>query len=729
MRKFRPAVAAVLFLSLSLVVHAQTPLKPRDQTVQGPQTFAIVLGVSKYKFIKPLAYADKDALLFKDYLKSPGGGGVKDDNIFMLLNDKASNANFWGKGFQWLKAKKLQRRDRLFIYLAGHGDAIDEDQFFFLGYDCNPAGDKNNYLVAGAIQLFNLKKKIAAETTKGVEVFFIMDACRSNELPGGISGQNFLNTAISEKKAGEMIMLATGAGQESLEDASIGSGQGLFTYYLVDGLSGLADSIGKPDNRVTFQEIQRYVNRNVPSIALQRFKRKQDPYFCCNENSDKIISTVDTAYLQRWLRTKQQQRRGPGNSFHGEIIQQGYDDDEADTLLVETYNLFNRAISNNKVTGNNSAEEYFNQLNAKYPGNSYTLDAKSTLAVEFITQAQARIDKYLLCGETVNQKEKDANSLSANQLERAIAYVREDDEDFANSLLSRLYLLRAGGSNSSVNISLSNAYNALAIHPEGAYAMNRIALLHLENKRLDSALIYADKAVRTAPNWLCAITTLGIIQKAVSESVGDNKKEKNSVARKSSFGGVLGGGLSRLSPTYTDAPNSNITAVTARDIVKFDLGLIYQIGLGRNLSIRPGAVVSSEGGELIFETTFVTGGQVLRDTLELKNTSITISVPVILHFPGNRIVPYLSFGPSFNYIFSQNERGSSRVPIKKSAVLGDVGIGAEIAVGKTRLLLCPEIKYSQGISNQRVDARTDFTNNLSALRKRGITFSVFLKRK
>jgi uncharacterized caspase-like protein len=245
----------------------------------------MIMGISTYKYVRPLAYADKDAEMFRDYLKSPAGGKLKEDNIYCLLNEQATSANFYSKGFQWLKVKSLQKGDRLFIYLAGHGDAIDEDQFFYLAYDCNPAGDKNNYLVGGAIQLFNLKKKIANETAKGVEVYFIMDACRSNELPGGTEGQNFLNAAISEKRAGEIIMLATGAGQESLEDASIGSGHGLFTYYLVDGLTGLADSSGTADNKITLQEIQKYVDANVPSVALQRFKRKQDPFFCCNENS------------------------------------------------------------------------------------------------------------------------------------------------------------------------------------------------------------------------------------------------------------------------------------------------------------------------------------------------------------------------------------------------------------------------------------------------------------
>src|SRR5436190_2368867 len=365
----------VCFLTGPLII-AQTPLKERDTTIKGSQTFALIVGVSKYKYIRPLSFADKDAQLFKDYLKSPGGGNVKEDNIYTLLNEKANNSNFWGKGFQWLKAKELQRGDRLFIYLAGHGDAIDEDQFFFLGYDCNPAGDKNNYLAGGAIQLFNLKKKIATETAKGVEVFFIMDACRTSELPGGLPGLNFLNTDITEKRVGEIIMLATGAGQESLEDVSIGNGHGLFTYYLVDGLAGTADSIGISDNKISFGEIQRYVLNNVPSVAQQRFKRNQQPYFCCNEFSQKIIGIVDTNYLNNWLKTKRLQQKGPGNSFQ-DFFYTNPIPVKADTSLTELYDLFYKMIKDKKITGHNSAEFYYEQLEKKFTGNSYTLDARS----------------------------------------------------------------------------------------------------------------------------------------------------------------------------------------------------------------------------------------------------------------------------------------------------------------------------------------------------------------
>lgn len=525
---------------------AQVPPATKTDSARGPQTFAMIMGISTYKYIRPLTYADKDAEMFRDYLKSPAGGKVSDNNLYCLLNEQAMAANFWVKGMAWLRSKNLQKGDRLFFYLAGHGDAINQDEFFFLTYDCNPAGDKNNYIVTGNVQLYTLKSRIGELSRKGVEVIFIMDACRSNELPGGAEGQQVLNSAISEKRAGEIIMLATGAGQESLEDASIGNGHGLFTYYLVDGLNGMADTVGggKPDNIVTLGEIQRYVEINVPSIARDRFKRKQDPFFCCNENTDKQIGLVDTAYLNRWLRLKALNAKGAGTAVSPRG--RGVGNYPEDTALIYNYNQFNKAVKESRLTGNQSAEFYYNQMAKSYPGASYTIDAQSTLAVEFINFAQSKINLYLECKdassvqkiraqmEETDKSDEMNTSLDRLQavamqefgevgtmLEKAIGFIAPDDPQFAKSLQGRMYFFKARGYFGkdrrlmNINKAFQYAYTAYAEDKNAAYILNTLASLHFDNRRPDSAIHYAKRAIGVAPAWRYPYVTLAYAYKSL----------------------------------------------------------------------------------------------------------------------------------------------------------------------------------------------------------------------
>src|SRR5215203_4652658 len=353
----------VLLLLLVFNGNAQVAA-PATPDTSGPKTYAIVIGISNYKFIRPLDFADKDAGLFRDFLKSAGGGKLQADDIFCLLNEEAKAANFWVKGMNWLRSKKLKTGDRLFIYMAGHGDAINQDEYFFLTYDCNPAGDKNNYIITGTIQLYNLKVRIAEASRKGVEVIFIMDACRTNELPGGGEGQQQLQAAISEKQAGEIIMLATGAGQESLEDPLIGNGHGLFTYYLVDGLAGLADTQGDHDNLVTLDELEKYIATTVPTYAQQKYNRKQNPFLCCDESKKKVISKVDTAFLKKWIATRKitgqirkagglVQKRSGTAAFRDVKISIDHDPrfTISDTSVLDLYNSFNQALKDFNLTG------------------------------------------------------------------------------------------------------------------------------------------------------------------------------------------------------------------------------------------------------------------------------------------------------------------------------------------------------------------------------------------
>ena len=201
---------------------------------------------------------------------------------------------------------------------------------------------------------------------------------------------------------------------------------------------------------------------------------------------------------------------------------------------------------------------------------------------------------------------------------KQLQIVREYDEDFANSLWNRMYFLKASGDfgkdgkNGDINIAFQHAYAALAIDRNGAYIQNKLAILHLENNRSDSALYYADKATKTAPKWACALTTLALVQKSIADNKrpDDKKKQTNKPLRKSSFGYTLGGGLTQSKPTYSGNANSGFIGVEASTAPTFDLGFIYQLNLGNTISIRPAATLSFEKTDIDFQKRNVTGGTI-----------------------------------------------------------------------------------------------------------------------
>lgn len=524
----------ILLLHFALFSEGQTSQPIGSDTTDGEQTYAIIIGISNYKFIRPLTYADKDAELFRDFLKSKGGGNLPEDNIFCLLNDEAKAANFWIKGMNWLRSKKMKKGDRLYVYMAGHGDAINQDEYFFLTYDCNPAGDKNNYIVTGNIQLYNLKSRIGEFTRNGIEVYLIMDACRSNELPGGSDGQQILNSAISEKATGEVIMLATGAGQESYEDGSVGSGHGLFTYYLVDGLSGYADKEGNSDNTISLKEIQTYVTKNVPVIAETKYNKKQNPFISVLD-SNKKVTHVDSAFFTRWGMVKNLKNimGSEIEAMSRSVAARGVADGFSDSVFTFNYAHFKKALKQINLTGTDSSAEYYYSLLLKQdPTSPYTKDARLSLAAEYVNFAQTKINLYLHGKDEVtiqqmrmqiddkentdeintsfDRMERIAQqdfTKTGSMLEKAISYLDVADSTIVKQLKSKVFFFKAHGYFDKGNRNLDYAEamrlarNAYFTDPHAAYIANTLSTLFLQTKSYDSALYYASQAADLAPLW------------------------------------------------------------------------------------------------------------------------------------------------------------------------------------------------------------------------------------
>jgi hypothetical protein len=288
-----------------------------------------------------------------------------------------------------------------------------------------------------------------------------------------------------------------------------------------------------------------------------------------------------------------------------------------------------------------------------------------------------------------------------------------------------MYLLKSN----SDDMAFQNAYAALKIDPNGAYIQNKLALLHLANNNTDSAMYYASKAARTAPKWACALTTLALVQKAVSKKPGDVKKN-NSPLRKTSFGFTAGGGLSQSNPTFSGNVNTGFVGVDAATAPGGNLGIIYQVNLGGSISIRPSATVSFGNTDIDFQRRNVTGGQIITETIAVKSSSVNVSLPLIIRLSNKNIAPYIALGPSFSYLLNGSASADEILPVKKSIFLGDGGLGVDINLLKSGIVLSPELKYSAGLSEWKDDAATsNYAAAISSLKKNGFTLSLYLRKR
>ncbi len=236
------------------------------------------MGVSDYKSpdIPDLRYAHRDTQSFYEILAKPideGGMGVAKPNIQFLMNEQATSTNVKEALTDFLKS--AIEEDIVIIYFAGHG-APDPDRpkvLYLLTHDSDL-----NRLAATLIKMQEiqdaLKDYIAAKT-----VLVFADACHSRGVTGtvatrGLAGSELVNEYLAElarTRASMLTFSASDVNQLSQEDAKWGGGHGVFTYYLLEGLKGNADSNG--DRFVRLEELVSYVNDHV----RRNTKAQQNP--------------------------------------------------------------------------------------------------------------------------------------------------------------------------------------------------------------------------------------------------------------------------------------------------------------------------------------------------------------------------------------------------------------------------------------------------------------------
>ncbi|MGH7428627.1 MAG: caspase family protein, partial [Candidatus Methylomirabilaceae bacterium] len=240
------------------------------RVVDRGKIWAVVIGISQYKHIRSLKYADKDALAFYDYLVT--NIGVPKDQITLLTNSQATLVNLKRILGTELK-RKAGQKDTVIIFYAGHGapetDATSPDEDGLEKYLVPYEGDPNDLYTTGLPmrEVETIFQRLAAD-----RVIFITDSCYS----GATAGRTFATAArravVSDtflsrlaKAKGRVVLTASRASEVSEERENLG--HGVFTYYLLEGLRGKADLDG--DGVITVDEIYAYVSKRVPEVTGQ----------------------------------------------------------------------------------------------------------------------------------------------------------------------------------------------------------------------------------------------------------------------------------------------------------------------------------------------------------------------------------------------------------------------------------------------------------------------------
>jgi parvulin-like peptidyl-prolyl cis-trans isomerase-like protein/caspase domain-containing protein len=276
-----------------LVARDVTGGVPRLVVPQGTTRHGLVIGIDKYADERlNLRCAVADARAVRDLMVDVECGCFPSENVQLLVDHEATTSGVF-RALARLR-KEASENDVIWIYYAGH--AAVQDQAYWVTHDADV-----DDLFATALSNDRITSVIAQLRAR--RVLLILDCCHAqatallknrtrhiataNELFGRFDGYGVITLAASDGR------------QRSVELSEFG--HGAFTYFLVKGLRGEADTDN--DGVVTADELWLYLRGKVTE-ASRRVGNLQTPMLVGTMTHDVALTlnAVAIANKQRLMR-------------------------------------------------------------------------------------------------------------------------------------------------------------------------------------------------------------------------------------------------------------------------------------------------------------------------------------------------------------------------------------------------------------------------------------------
>ena len=233
--------------------------------------YLLSIGINKYQNENlNLTYARPDAQAFADFIGRKAGKLFNKIYSFTLFDGDATKDKILSTLDE---ITRLMKKEDVFIFFyAGHG-STDNGLFYFITSEITGLYQEDK--LKTALRVDELQERFKQLPALKQVVF--MDACHS-----GSSIRELAMRGASEEKAlaqlsrssGVHVMASSNSEQESAEIKSLG--HGVFTYVLLEALTGKAD--GSPsDSKITVYEIKSYIDDQVPEVSYSLIRHKQFP--------------------------------------------------------------------------------------------------------------------------------------------------------------------------------------------------------------------------------------------------------------------------------------------------------------------------------------------------------------------------------------------------------------------------------------------------------------------